>query len=398
MPDPVTGTPEDAATSLPKEICEPVHYLGSESERLEDGIALCLSGGGYRAMLFHTGVLWRLNEIGLLPKLNRISSVSGGSITAGVLALNWKKLVFQNGSASNFDDVIVKPIRRLADRTIDVSSVLTGTLWFGSVGDKIADAYRDNLFGRATLQDIVDEVPGVSPRFVINATNVQSGVLWRFMKTYMRDYRVGEVKNPTVELAVAVAASSAFPPVLSPVELDLDPEDFTPNSGTDLQGNDFRTQVVLTDGGVYDNLGLETAWKRYKTILVSDAGGGFGAEADPQRDWVRHSARILFVIDNQVRSLRKRQIVGAYLAKIRKGAYWSVSENLDAFAATNPLQVPFARTSRLAAVETRLKKLDQSTQEKLINWGYAASAWRYGQFYDTSIPPASAFPYPQTGV
>ena len=397
MSDPVNKTSDNAAV-LPKELCEPVHYLGSESERLEEGIALCLSGGGYRAMLFHTGVLWRLNEIGLLPKLNRISSVSGGSITAGVLALNWKKLDFKNGSASNFNDVIVKPIRRLADRTIDVSSVLTGTLWFGSVGDKIADAYRDNLFGRATLQDIVDEEPGVSPRFVINATNVQSGVLWRFMKRYMRDYRVGEVKNPQVELAVAVAASSAFPPVLSPVELDLDPEDFTPNSGTDLQGNEFRTQVVLTDGGVYDNLGLETAWKRYKTILVSDAGGGFGAEADPQRDWVRHSARILFVIDNQVRSLRKRQIVGAYLAKIRSGAYWSVSENLDAFAATNPLQCPFARTSRLAAVETRLKKLDQSTQEKLINWGYAASAWRYGQFYDTSIPPASTFPYPQTGV
>jgi NTE family protein len=269
--------------AIPKELCEPVQYLGTESERLEDGIALCLSGGGYRAMLFHTGVLWRLNEIGLLPKLNRISSVSGGSITAGVLAFNWKNLNFQNGSASNFTDVIVTPIRRLADRTIDVSSVLTGTLWFGSVGDKIADAYRDNLFGRATLQDIVDEVPGVSPRFVFNATNVQSGVLWRFMKQYMRDYRVGEVKNPKVELAVAVAASSAFPPVLSPVELDLDPEDFTPNSGTDLQGNDFRTQVVLTDGGVYDNLGLETAWKRYKTILVSDAGGGFGAEADIRR-------------------------------------------------------------------------------------------------------------------
>jgi NTE family protein len=384
--------------AIPKELCEPVQYLGTESERLEDGIALCLSGGGYRAMLFHTGVLWRLNEIGLLPKLNRISSVSGGSITAGVLAFNWKNLNFQNGSASNFTDVIVTPIRRLADRTIDVSSVLTGTLWFGSVGDKIADAYRDNLFGRATLQDIVDEVPGVSPRFVFNATNVQSGVLWRFMKQYMRDYRVGEVKNPKVELAVAVAASSAFPPVLSPVELDLDPEDFTPNSGTDLQGNDFRTQVVLTDGGVYDNLGLETAWKRYKTILVSDAGGGFGAEADPQRDWVRHSARILFVIDNQVRSLRKRQIVGAYLAKIRSGAYWSISENLDAFAATNPLKCPFASTSRLAGVETRLKKLDPSTQEKLINWGYAASAWRYSQFYDTSIPPASTFPFPQTGV
>src|SRR5260370_11456881 len=54
--------------------------------------ALSLSGGGYRAMVFHVGALWRLNEVGLLGKLKRISSVSGGSITAGVLALCWKEL------------------------------------------------------------------------------------------------------------------------------------------------------------------------------------------------------------------------------------------------------------------------------------------------------------------
>jgi predicted acylesterase/phospholipase RssA len=59
-----------------------------------DGIALCLSGGGYRAMLFHLGSLWRLNERGYLPKLNRISSVSGGSITAGVLGFKWDRLTF----------------------------------------------------------------------------------------------------------------------------------------------------------------------------------------------------------------------------------------------------------------------------------------------------------------
>src|SRR5713101_6845273 len=58
------------------------------------GIGLCLSGGGYRAMLFHVGVLWRLNELGYLPKLDRISSVSGGSITAGALAVGWSGLRF----------------------------------------------------------------------------------------------------------------------------------------------------------------------------------------------------------------------------------------------------------------------------------------------------------------
>ena len=385
--------------------CDPVNYLAGESERLEAGTALCLSGGGYRAMLFHAGVLWRLNEIGLLPKLNRVSSVSGGSITAGVLALNWKKLGFQNNVATNFETEMVKPLRNMAAHTIDVSSVMLGTLWFGSIGDKVANAYREHLFGDATLQDIVGDEPNVSPRFVFNATNVQSGALWRFMKPYMRDYRVGEVKNPKIDLAVAVAASSAFPPVLSPVELHLNPQDFIPNSGTDLQGSEFRTQVVLTDGGVYDNLGLETAWKRYKTILVSDAGGGFAAEADPHRDWVRHAMRVLFVIDNQVRSLRKRQIVGAFLDRRRNGAYWSISGNIESQQSLTPLICPFKKTEALAKIDTRLKKLTDAEQERLINWGYAVSDCRLTQFVKSSEEnllqlnwSTPAFPYASQGV
>lgn len=377
----------------------PVYELESDvGKEPEEGTALCLSGGGYRAMLFHVGVLWRLNEIGWLPKLNRISSVSGGSITAGVLAMNWKNLEFEDGSAGNFEDEIVAPIKKLASRTIDFSSVITGALWFGSIGDKLAEAYRDHLFGATTLQDIIDEVPGKSPRFVFNATNVQSGVLWRFMKPYMRDYRVGEIKNPTIDLAVAVAASSAFPPVLSPVEMDLDPENFTKGSGTDLQGDEFRTQVVLTDGGVYDNLGLETAWKRYKTILVSDAGGGFAAEADPARDWVRHSARVLFTIDNQVRSLRKRQVIESFKAKIRKGAYWSISADSKDYQIATPLSCPIEKTRLLAKIETRLKKFDKETQERLINWGYAACDLGVRKYVETSVLPPKVFPYPDAGV
>ena len=374
--------------------CEPVTYLSMDAEKQpKEGTALCLSGGGYRAMLFHTGVVLRLNETGLLRKLARISSVSGGSITAGVLAMKWSKLNFQDDVATNFVEEIVRPIKSLASRTIDVSSVLTGSMWFGSIGDKLANAYRDYLFGEATLQDIPDE-----PRFVFNATNVQSGALWRFMKPYMRDYRVGEVKNPRIQLAVVVAASSAFPPVLSPVELDLDPGEFTPDSGTDLQGNEFRTQVVLTDGGVYDNLGLETVWKNYRTVLVSDAGGGFAADADPHRDWVRHSVRVLLTIDNQVRNLRKRQIVESFLSKVRRGAYWSISGNLSNSEVVSALNCPFDRTSLLAAVDTRLKKLNESTQDKWINWGYASCDNGLRRFVDSSFSAPVGFPYPEVGV
>ena len=234
--------------------------------------ALCLSGGGYRAMVFHIGVLWRLYETGLLKNIKRISSVSGGSITAGQLALAWRDLSFGPDSVrSHFIPKFVEPLRAFAGVTIDAESVILGALLPGSVGDRIAKAYDEHLFHGKTLQDLPDE-----PRFVINATNVQSGALWRFMKLYMRDYRVGKVKNPRIPLAQAVAASSAFPPVLSPFELRLRDSDFEPGTGLDLQRPPFTTRVVLSDGGVYDNLGLETAWKRHQTVLVSDAGGKTG--------------------------------------------------------------------------------------------------------------------------
>src|SRR5690349_20178614 len=86
------------------------------------GIALCLSGGGYRAMLFHLGALYRLNELGLLPRLNQVSSVSGGSITAGVLGNAWSRLEFDHsGKSRRFNAEVVDPVRRLASRTIDLA-------------------------------------------------------------------------------------------------------------------------------------------------------------------------------------------------------------------------------------------------------------------------------------
>lgn len=78
--------------------------------QLVDRIGLCLSGGGYRAMLFHLGALWRLNEAGILRYTARISSVSGGSITAGVLGVSCRRLMFdERDVAKNFCEVVVDP-------------------------------------------------------------------------------------------------------------------------------------------------------------------------------------------------------------------------------------------------------------------------------------------------
>jgi NTE family protein len=364
--------PDDQKPPALSQTLLPVQFLPHETKGLEaeeKGLALCLSGGGYRAMLFHVGAVMRLNELGFLPKLDRVSSVSGGSITAGVLGLHWKQLQFDSsGVATNLTSALVDPVRRLGGKTMDASAIIGGVLLPGTVAARIQAAYRDYLFGNATLQDLPDR-----PRFVINATNVQSLVLWRFSKPYMRDYRVGEVKNPNVELAVAVSASSAFPPVLSPVELKLHSSDFTPHSGQDLQTEPYTTDVVLTDGGVYDNLGLETAWKRYQTLLVSDGGGLTAPEPEPKHDWGRHAFRILNIIDNQVRSLRKRQLVGSFVAGVRQGTYWGIRTNIADYRLPDALACPYDETQKIAAIATRLKRLEQQDQERLIDWGYAVA-------------------------
>jgi NTE family protein len=331
-------------------------------------------------MLFHAGSLWRLNQAGILPKLDRISSVSGGSITAAVLGMNWAGLGFDgNGVGQKFEELLVKPVRTLASHTIDADAILGG-VFTGSIADKVADAYRKYLFGHKTLQDLPDK-----PRFVLNSTNVQSKALWRFSKPYMRDYRVGEVKNPKIELAAAVGASSAFPP-------DLNESDFTPNSGMDLQRPPFTTKVVLTDGGVYDNLGLETAWKRYKTVLVSDAGGVYGVEEDPKRDWLNHTKRVMDLIDNQVRALRKRQVVQSFVTGDRSGSYWGIWTDIQNYNLPDALPCPKDKTDKLANTPTRLKSMDSDLQQRLINWGYAVCDAAIRKHYQPQLPKG-AFPY-----
>ena len=360
-------------------------------------------------MLFHLGTLWRLNELGLLPQLDRVSSVSGGSIVSAYLALKWDELNFDTGGTSQgFEQAVVGPIRDLASKTvIDVGSGLKAVVLPGSVSDKVAKGYKKHLFGDATLQDITDY-----PRFVINATNVQSGVLWRFMKPYMRDYRVGEIKNPETSLALAVAASSAFPPFLSPARLKLDPAKYSaPDSAKeDLHFEPFTTDVYLTDGGVYDNLGLETVYKRYRTVLVSDGGGQTEAQAEPHSDWPRHTYRVLNIIDNQVRARRKIELIRSYIegksarARLgdraeedpswRDGAYWGIRSNYSDYSVDEPLDCPHSATMELAKVPTGLEKLDSRLQERLINWGFAVSDAALRKHFDPGFPVPGGFPYP----
>ena len=382
------------STDQSKQIQGPVRFIPGDQKtaRPPIGSALCLSGGGYRAMLFHLGTLWRLNQAALLESLDRVSSVSGGSISAAVLGLNWSRLRFAGGVADNLTELVIGPCRKLASHTIDVPSVLLGLLLPGGVPGRIASCYRKYLFGNETLASLPP-----APFFVINSTNVQSKVLWRFTKRYMADYRVGLVPDPPTKLATAVGASSAFPPFLSPVVLKLKESQYQPKSGLDLQFPPYTTRVVLTDGGVYDNLGIETAWKNCDTIFVSDGGGATADQPKPARNWLGHIYRVLNVINNQVGSLRKRQVIDSFVNQERKGAYWGIRTNIADYKLPSTLPCPYEKTLKLAKVATRLKALDSKTQEMLINWGYAVCDAALRAHVNNTIPQGT-FPYPSVGV
>jgi NTE family protein len=330
-------------------------------------------------MLFHLGSLLRLCEIGYLGgqsipahfgKLERVSSVSGGAITAAVCGKAWSSVrPTEPGCRSRFLEHVVTPVRKLASKIIDITSVLTGMLPRTSIANRVVAAYRKHLFGTETLEAFPER-----PCFEINATSLQSGYLWRFMQARM----------PAIEIATAVGASSAFPLFLSPVRLEFET---------------FRTRRQdLADGGVYDNLGIETVWKDYWTVLVSDAGGGFSYKESIWGTWLLQSYRVLNVIDNQVRSLRKQQLIQSFIDGRWAGAYWSICSNIRDYDLPDALPCPFEKTSKLAALPTRLKALKTALQERPINWGYAACDAAIRKHFDPSIARPADFPYPDQGV
>ncbi|MEI7701261.1 MAG: patatin-like phospholipase family protein [Planctomycetia bacterium] len=370
-----------------------------QKPKIREGIALCLSGGGYRAMMFHVGVLIRLNELGVMKKLARISSVSGGSITAAVLGMNWKKLTFdKNGVATNLKELLTNPIQKMAATSVDTQSVLGGVFWRGCVSDWVASRYAEILFDHSTLQDFPDDSEG--PRFILHATNVQSGALLRMSKPYVADYRVGMIRNMKLPLATAVAASSAFPPFLSPMTIDVNPSDFVPDPTCDLQRLPFTDTFVLCDGGVYDNLGMETIWKQYRTLLVSDAGAKIAPEGDPASDWAQHSKRIMEIVDDQVRNLRKRLLLNLLTSQERFGGYWSVRSDIRNYGLPDAIPCDFGRTTELANTPTRLKKMSELLQKQLVNWGYAvcdAGVRKHAANLPTTAAPAR-FPFAEAGV
>jgi NTE family protein len=361
-------------------------------------VLLALSGGGYRAMLFHVGALWKLNEIGELGRLAHVSSVSGGSIAAGVLAMNWRLLEFAEGVATNFRDRIADPLMRLAEWTLDVPAGIWGLIPFCSAGNTLEYLYKRLLFGKTTLADLPE-----SPRFTFTATNLQTGALWIFDRDTMGDETLGELPATSVPLARAVAASSAFPPFLAPLVLRPKRITWRPSSHkfSELRSYDnlairvaevpqgdietFRRRVVLVDGGVADNLGVLPVWRSEGDLYVSDGGGGSRPQRRPWQNWLSQLIRIVSLVHEQPSQLRANRSK-AEMADRDQGGAKSRSPRAKGDGAVWNMHWPpedhdhdpdfpsrqKADWAHLAGTRTRLKAMSPALQMQLINWGYIA--------------------------
>ncbi len=235
-------------------------------------IGLALSGGGFRASLYHLGLVRFLRDAGILSQVSHITSVSGGSIFAAHLALNWGRY---NGSDSEFDtaasellafvrlDVRNRIVRRWP---LMVPANWLRFLCFAGSNRKLTrvglleDHYQRYLYG----DKLLSELPK-SPQLHILATNLSEGGICSFNRNgalFQRrqadgTFRFQNIRVGLATVPMAVTASSAFPGFFPPIQL----------SSVDVgaSAGEFPSQT-FTDGGVFDNLGvrlfryLERSW------------------------------------------------------------------------------------------------------------------------------------------
>jgi predicted acylesterase/phospholipase RssA len=269
----------------------------------EPSIALCLSGGGLRATFFHLGVIRFLRDADLLNNVAQIYSVSGGSIIAAHLVLNWQHYIWTDGQYAAAEKELLafgaRDIRGRIVRRWLFSMLLPVLRLFPKLAfrTRLLETEYDIFFKKARLRDI-DPKKSDRPVLHILATRFTTCNLCSFSSEGFWIYYEHSVKRlhrtSTLPLALAVASSSAFPPLFPPAiisrkmlnasveELPYDPE-------------------LLTDGGLFDNLGFanflssteneETPRPDY--LILSDAGA--------QPDW-NIKGRFSRVISRTIRS------------------------------------------------------------------------------------------------
>lgn len=220
-------------------------------------LGLALSGGGFRAALFHLGVLHRLAELGLLRRVRVLSTVSGGSVLAGLYYLRLKRAL-ESAPQVDYVGLMREVSRELRD---GIAANLRNRLFLNpwrnlaiiclgeSLGRRMAGLYTRFIYGRVLREAFPDELewqrsgvplmnarvdlratadvrfgagadqqltasiegfnarsPDVVPKLVLNATSLNTGSEFRFEIAELGDPALGFLRFDEIELVNAYRA------------------------------------------------------------------------------------------------------------------------------------------------------------------------------------------------
>lgn len=362
-------------------------------------IALALSGGGFRATVFHLGVLARLAEEKRLEEVNYLSTVSGGSLCAGLV---FARNNFAWPTSSEYKQQVLPQVREVMTQ-VDLKGALIRRVLtrFFEITDTRADDLSILMQEHWGIDIALKGLPE-TPRWMINATCYETGKNWRFERFRMGDYVFGYTYDTDLPLSDAMAASAGFPGLIGALALETAPYNWFKYK-TDEQDTlviDAETSrqkkttsippayspVHLWDGGVYDNHGLEglhdfvSGWREdIDFLLVSDAAGRSKPEAF--HPGAKALQRIITgIMMNQIRSLRSRAILERIINHGDRGAFLQIGNSCetvlqDAGRASEIRTkcsgcLSAEEANRAAMMETDIAMLDDETFERLFRHGF----------------------------
>jgi len=340
-------------------------------------IALALSGGGIRAMVFHLGVLRHVAERGLLESVERISTVSGGSLLVGLL-LHQNEMRWP--TSEQFLSHALPVLREeLCARSLQwgaARQLLNPFNWrfLLSRANLLALALRHEWGVTTTLADL----PEV-PEWSINGTTAESGKRFRFKRSDIGEYTLGYATAERFPLASALAVSAAFPGGFGPLALETGRYEWrkrewdAPPEAAEPAIPAFR-RLHLYDGGVYDNMGLEPFFDAGRQIskqegcylICSDAGAPLvpGFDMGPLNAF--RLKRVADIMSDQTRSLRVRTLAHYLQQTSSSGAYLSINTPV-------PSNDNYQSTQFASSFPTTLRRLRCDEFDKLASHGAAVA-------------------------
>ncbi|WP_068317758.1 patatin-like phospholipase family protein [Polycladidibacter hongkongensis] len=255
----------------------------------DDVVGIALSGGGARAMAFHLGCLRALHSIGLLQRCKVVSSVSGGSVIAAMF-------ITHKGGFDEFEQDVRRALTRgffkpslryglpsleavlavasffllcsvtvINIVTLSIQTIVNRIISFFTTSEKKIDLrVRTRRFASRTtiLEKTFDallfkgkkfsDLCEKRPIWVAIATELRTGSAFYFGSKETGCWRFGKIRSEDIAISKAVTASAAYPAFLPAYD---DVYNFNKKDGSRR-----KERISLTDGGVYDNLGLAPFW------------------------------------------------------------------------------------------------------------------------------------------